>query len=59
MRRAFQFDPTAWATEIMTFLSNNFVMKEERAKELQPVTDLASETFSHLIIVSMARQSLT
>ena len=52
VRRAFQFDPTTWATAVMTFLSNNFVTKEERAKKLQPVTNLATETFSRLIIAT-------
>jgi hypothetical protein len=59
VRRTFQSDPTTWATAVIAFLSNNFVMNEERLKELQPVSDLASEMLSYLLIASIARRSLS
>ena len=55
--RTFQSDPTAWATEVMNFLSTNFRM-EARTNELKPVTNLASEMLSHLLIASMALHPL-
>ena len=56
--RTSQSDPTTWATAIIAFLSNNFVTTEERLKELKPVSDLASEMLTHLLIASMAHQPL-
>jgi len=53
-----QSDPANWATGIMNFLSTNFTM-EERSKELQPVTNLASKMLSYLLIASMALYLLT
>ena len=58
MLRTSQSDPTTWATAIMDFLSNNFVTKEERLKELKPFSDLASEMLTHLLIASIACQPL-
>ena len=47
------FDCVTWAQEVMGVLSNK-VTKEERSKVLEPVTNLASEMLSHLLIASMA-----
>ena len=55
--RTCQCDPTTWATEVMNFLSTNFQM-EARINELKPVTNLASEMLSHLLIASMALHPL-
>jgi hypothetical protein len=58
VRRTFQSDPATWAAAVIAFLSSNFATNEERLKELQPVSDLASEMLTHLLIASMARRPI-
>jgi len=51
LRRASQFDYVTWAREVMDVLSNKFP-KRKRSEVLKPVTDLASEMLSYLLIAT-------
>jgi hypothetical protein len=55
--RTCQSDPTTWATDVMNFLTTDF-QSEARTNELKPLTNLASEMLSHLLIASMGRPRL-
>ena len=50
--RVSQLDCPTWATAVIDFLSNNFT-KEERLREIEPLSNLATEMLTHLLIVSM------
>jgi hypothetical protein len=56
LHRVCQFDCLTWAEEVMDFLNANFT-KSERFTVIKPVTNLASEMLSHLLIASMAFHS--
>ena len=48
-----QSDPATWAGEVINFISTKFQM-EERMEQLEPISNLASEMLTHLIIASMS-----
>jgi len=52
LRRASPLDCATWAREVTDFLSANFT-KDERSAQLQPVVDIATHMFSHLLIAKI------
>jgi len=47
--RASQFDCLTWAQKVIDYLRENF-SQNQRTDALKPVTDLATEMLSHLLI---------
>ncbi|KIM44992.1 hypothetical protein M413DRAFT_442950 [Hebeloma cylindrosporum] len=49
--RVSELDCSTWAAEVITYLSENFT-KDERLQEIKPVTNLAAEMLTHLLIAT-------
>ena len=47
-----EFDCSTWSTRVIDYLRDNF-SEDERFKELEPVTKLATEMLSHLLIAGV------
>jgi hypothetical protein len=48
-QRTSKFDCSTWAVKVIDYLRNHFSTRQ-RLKELEPVTTLATELLSHLLI---------